>query len=344
MRDRDVLRILDANLNRAREALRVVEEHARFRRGDERLSAALKSLRHDLATAAAALPRRDLLAARDAAGDVGAALSTPGEQQRADADAVVTAALKRLQEALRVIEEYGKVLDPGLAAAIERLRFRAYDLERDLAASEAGARFADARLYVLVTEALCQRPWLSVVEAAVAGGADVIQLREKDLTDREYLDRAERALAVCRRAGALFVVNDRLDIAQLIGADAIHIGQDDLPAERVRHLVGPAMAVGVSTHTIEQARAAVAAGADYLGVGPMFPTATKPGEPVVGLDFAREVAAEIDIPCFALGGITPENVGRVVSAGIKRIAVSAAVIATANPESAARTLRQSLPD
>lgn len=344
MPDRDVLRILDANVNRAREALRVVEEHARFRLASGRLTAAVKSLRHDLVAATAGLPRPDLLAARDAASDVGAALTTPSEVERADAEAVLTAALKRVQEALRVIEEYGKIIDPGVGAGIERLRFRAYDLERELAAAAPRARFAAARLYVLVTEAQCRRGWLEVVEGAIAGGADVIQLREKHLTDREYLSRAEQAREVCSRRGALFAVNDRLDAAQMVRADAVHLGQEDLPAERARRLVGPGMAIGVSTHTIGQARAAVAEGADYLGVGPIFPTATKPQEPVAGLDFARQAAAEIEVPCFALGGITPEDLGQVLAAGMRRIAVSASVIASDDPESAARALRQALPD
>lgn len=345
MEHRDILRILDANLNRAREALRVVEEHVRFRLGEPRLTAAAQALRHDLTRWGGRLPPRDLLAARDAAGDVGVRLEESGKVGRADGEDVLTAACKRLQEALRVIEEYGKVLlPPDATAEVERLRFRAYDLERELAASAPVERFARSRLCVLVTEALCSRPWLEVVRAAAQGGADVVQLREKQLPDGEFLRRAEQALEACRRAGAIFVVNDRLDAALLAGADGVHLGQDDLPAARVRRMAGPVLAVGVSTHNLEQARRAAADGADYLGAGPVFPTATKPHEPVAGLDVVRRIASEVTVPCFALGGINHGNVKQVVEAGIERVAVCAAVVSADDPESAARHLRRALPD
>lgn len=345
MPDQTTLRILDANYNRATEALRVIEETARFHLESRALSGDLKSLRHDLRTAVAAVPRADLLAARDAEGDVGADLATPAESDRADADAVTAAAFKRVQEALRAIEEFGKVLSPDLGRAAERLRFRAYTLEKRVAAcARPRSRFADARLYVLVTESLCARPWLRTVRAAVAGGADVIQLREKDLPDADYLRRAEQAREVCAEAGALFVVNDRVAVAQLVHADGVHVGQDDLPPDRVRRLVGERMAVGVSTHSLDQARRAVYDGADYLGVGPMFATTTKPHEPAVGPALAREVAAEIAIPWFALGGVTADNLPTLVDAGVSRIAVTAAVVAAPDPAAAARALRAALPE
>jgi thiamine-phosphate pyrophosphorylase len=346
MPDRTIWRILDANLNRAREALRVIEELARFGLDRSDVTADLKALRHDLAAVAAVLPQSELLAARDAALDVGAELTTPAESRRDDVQAVATASLKRLQEALRAIEEYGKVINPNFSAAIERLRFRAYTLEKSFAdAGRPNDRLAQARLYVLVTEALCRRPWIEVVSAAIAGGADVVQLREKDLPDAEYLRRAEAAADVCRRHGALFAVNDRVAVAQLLRSDLVHVGRQDLPVEAVRRLVAPATAIGLSTHSIEQVRAGIVVGADYLGVGPVFATATKPHEPVAGLSFARAVAAErLALPCFALGGITLENLPKVLDAGVRRIAVSAAVIADDDPERAARELRRRLDD
>lgn len=344
MLDRRVLRILDANLNRAREALRVIEEYGRFHLESAWLTAELKALRHALTAAATRLPLHDLLAARDAEDDVGAGVFAPGQAPRTDVGAVVTAAFKRLQEALRAIEEYGQLGDAAAGVSVQGLRFRAYALEQAVGQmARSRERFASVRLYVLVTEALCRRPWLETIEAVIAGGAEAIQLREKDLSDAEYLSRAAKAQEVCRRAGAVFVVNDRVAVAQVLAADAVHLGQADLPARRVRRLVGETTAIGVSTHSIQQARNAVAAGADYLGVGPMFATATKPHEPVVGLVFAREAAAEIAIPWFALGGVTAENLPELAAVGVTRVAVSAAVIAADDPQAAARQLRARLP-
>lgn len=336
-------RVVDVNLNRAREALRVLDDYARFVLDDRGLTEQVKRLRHALAEGSARLPQSLLLAARDTPNDVGTSIGTTREYARATPAEVATVNVKRLQEALRSAEEYGKVLDAGFGKAVEAIRYEVYTLERQLVrGADAKARLADARLYVLLTGSQCVAGLDWVIEQAALGGADVFQLREKSLTDRELIARARRVREWTRNAGVLFVMNDRPDIARLVDADGVHLGQEDLPVAAARRIVGPDMLIGVSTHTVEQVRRAITDGADYIGVGPTFPSSTKQFEAFAGLDFVREVAAETTLPAFALGGINVANVGEVAAAGAKRIAVSAAVATAAEPRAAAVALRWAL--
>jgi thiamine-phosphate pyrophosphorylase len=342
MTDRDnagVYRILDANANRAREALRVAEEAARFALERADLAEALKRLRHDLRDALSRLDPRAMLSARDAAGDVGAFISTESEGRRADADDVARAAFKRLTEALRAIEEYSKVINAPVAAAVERIRYRAYDLERRFEeASRPKMSLAAGGLCVLLTESLCRRPWREVLRGILAGGAAAVQVREKEMPDRARLVRARDVAAAAHEAGALAIVNDRPDLAVLAAADGVHAGQDDLAPADARRIVGPDRIVGVSTHTLGQAIAAAQAGADYVGCGPMFQSATKPQAAVPGPALCAEVTAQVSMPIMAIGGITAANAPQVLAAGARWLAVSSAVAGADDPEAETRRL------
>jgi thiamine-phosphate pyrophosphorylase len=328
-------RIVDANLNRAREAVRVLDDYARFARNDRVLAEAAKRLRHDLAAATDLLPADALLAARDTPGDVGTVLTAAGEFERTDPAHVANVNLKRLQESLRSLEEFGKILSPQFAQRIERLRYDAYTLERAFAPGPAvGERFAAAKLYVLVTEAQCRHGWEKTIREATAGGAAAFQLREKAMPDKALLDRAKAVRDLTRELDVLFVVNDRPDVAALVGADAVHLGQDDLPVAAARRIVGPAVAVGVSTHSPDHVRQAVLDGADYIGVGPTFPSETKAFDHFPGPGFVAEAVALTSLPAFALGGVTARNVPEVRQAGGTRAAVASAVTAAADPRAA----------
>ena len=334
-----VLRLIDANANRAREGLRVLEDYARFILNAPDLCESLKSLRHDLTRVLAAWLAEAILH-RDTAGDVGTAIQAPAELNREDLNHVVTAAGKRLGEALRTIEEYFKTFSPSDAAAIEALRYRFYDIEQRLARTlRPAALFANVRLYVLITESACKADWFTTAEAAIRGGADALQLREKNLEGAELLRRANRFADLCRRHRVISIINDRPDIALLADADGVHVGQEDLPAVEVRKLLGSSKIVGVSTHRIEQARQAMLDGADYIGVGPMYRSPTKPRDFVAGLEYARQAAAEIRIPSVAIAGITEKNVDEVLSTGVRAIAVTAAVAGSQDVEGAARRLK-----
>lgn len=341
---RQIYRILDANFNRAREALRVIEDFARFALDDAGISSAAKELRSRLQGCYGRFPAEALLASRDTPGDVGTQISSPTEMQRGDAGAVVAAACKRLSEALRTLEEYAKTVQPDAAGELQSMRYAAYTLEQRLARRTAGPRwFEGVRLYVLLTSRLCRGDPLAVAQAAIDGGADCIQLREKELPDRELLDLARRLRELTSHAGLPLIVNDRPDIAAIVSAEGVHLGQDDLPPTEARKLLSPGAVVGVSTHNITQARAAQAEGADYISVGPMFPTDTKDAGPVAGAGFLSQALAEISLPHVAIGGISAENVGKLAAAGAQRVAVCSAVIAAEDPAAAAARIKAQLP-
>jgi thiamine-phosphate pyrophosphorylase len=334
------LRLLDANANRAREALRVIEDYARFWLNDQALSGDLKAIRHDLTGVTAAFAA-DAILYRDTPGDVGVANKTATELRRSDVNEVITAAGKRLGEALRAMEEFAKIERPVDAAKLEALRYRFYHIEMRVARTlRPASRFAQVKLCVLITEKLCRGPWLEVAEEAIEGGADCLQLREKDLEGGELLCRAKDFVKLCKARGVVSIINDRADIAILSDADGVHVGQTDLPAVEARKLIGHAKLLGVSTHNIGQAQQAFLDGADYIGVGPVFPSPTKPRDFLPGLAYAREVASSISIPALAIAGITPANVDEVRKTGIGGIAVTAAVIGCDDPTSAARELKR----
>jgi thiamine-phosphate pyrophosphorylase len=344
-------RIVDANANRAREAVRVLEDFARFSLNDPFLSRQLKQLRHDLTRILAILPSTPLLASRDTLADVGTGITTTAERTRHGMRDVVAANAKRLQEALRSLEEYGKFFGEryhleavSVSARLEALRYQSYTLERAmLCGAEARERLASAKLYVLVTGATCHASLDWTIAEAAAGGVDIVQLREKELPDRELLQRAKDVRRWTRKAGVLLIVNDRPDIARLVEADGVHVGQDDLPVHDARRIVGPDALIGVSTHNLEQVRRAVLEGASYIGIGPAFVSSTKSFEELAGVDFVRAAMAETSLPAFALGGIGQGNVGQVVAAGGRRVAVSAAISQAEDPRVAAETLRAALP-
>lgn len=339
----NVLRIVDANANRAREALRVMEEAARFLLDDQDLAASIKQLRHDLATTLGGI--RGLEASRDTPGDVGTQITTATESRRASIADVAVAAGKRLSEALRAIEEYAKTLgeSANIADEVQQLRYRGYDLEQRLHRRLATGRRRQWRLCLLLTESLCtHHTWQQVLDAAIAGGADCVQLREKHLDAGPLLDRARMIVQRCHRDGVSVIVNDRPDVALLSGADGVHLGQADLPAPEARKLVGGQLLIGVSTCSLDQARRACNDGADYCGVGPMFDTTTKHKDTIVGPTYLRQYLAWDKLAHLAIGGITPDNIDQLARTGCRGVAVSAAICSAVDPAAAAAALLAAL--
>jgi thiamine-phosphate pyrophosphorylase len=339
----DAARIIDANANRAREALRVVEDCCRFALDDAFLTGQLKQLRHDLAEALAGIPPQLLLGARETQHDVGTRQTTSREHVRHSLPEVVLANLKRLQEALRTLEEVSKLSSAGISRQLEQIRYRSYTLERAVVlGTDARHRLADVRICVLLSGGSCKAALDWTIGEAAAGGARIFQLREKNLTDRELIERARNVRRWTREVGALFIVNDRPDIARLVEADGVHLGQDDLPVKEARRIAGPRMLIGVSTHSIEQLRQAILDGASYVGVGPTFPSATKQFAGLAGLDYVRQAMAETSLPAFAIGGVNLETVPAVAAAGAKRVAVSHAVCQADDPRRVVKNLLEVL--
>ena len=209
-------------------------------------------------------------------------------------------------------------------------------------ASERRARLDAARLYLVAGLRPGGRALEDVLRPALEGGVDVFQLREKDARDAELLEAAATARVLCDAAGALLIVNDRPDLARLAGADGVHVGQDDASVAEAREQAGAELLVGLSTHTPDQVEAAHASGADYIGVGPVHATPTKPGRPAVGLDLVRYAAEVAELPWFAIGGIDKSSAGLVAAAGAQRVAVVRAIAEAADPRDAARAIRAAL--
>lgn len=201
-------------------------------------------------------------------------------------------------------------------------------------------RLERARLYLVCDDRPGGRPLRDVLPAALRGGVDVFQLRMKGAPDTAILAAAEVAAAACAQAGALFILNDRPDLVVAAAADGAHVGQDDTPVAHARELAGAERVIGLSTHSPAQIDAATAA--DYIGVGPIHQTPTKPGRPAVGLDLVAYAAAHAPMPWFAIGGVAPDTVGRALAAGARRVAVVRAIAQAADPEGAARALCEAL--
>jgi thiamine-phosphate pyrophosphorylase len=214
---------------------------------------------------------------------------------------------------------------------------------RDLG-SERRAQLAAARLYLVCDANPRGRALPDVLRPAIAGGVQVVQLRDKQLPDEELAAVANAARALCERLGALLIVNDRPLVAREAGADGVHVGQEDMPVADVRELVGPDMLIGLSTHAPQEIDAAVASAddgtplVDYIGVGPVHETPTKLGRPAVGAELVEYAAASARVPFFAIGGLDASNVGDVLAAGATRIVVLRAIADAEDPEGAAREL------
>lgn len=338
------IRILDAAANRGLEALRVIEDYARMALDDRSLTALLKEIRHDLAAALEAIPLAERLSCRDTLHDVGTTISTPAEHRRDSLEHVLSASFSRLKQALRSLEEYGKLIEPALAPKFESLRYRTYTCQKAIGVTcDSATRLADARLYVLVDGRESLADFERLVRTLIDAGVDALQLRDKHLADRPLLERAQKLRSMTCGTKTLMIVNDRPDLALLADADGVHVGQEELTVADVRRVVGPRMLVGVSTHSLDQARQAVLDGANYIGVGPVFPSGTKQFTAFPGPEFATQVAAELRLSAFAIGGIGPSNLAEVLATGIGRVAVGAAVCEAPDPAAVVRALKALLP-
>ena len=341
--ERATYRIIDANFNRAREALRVIEEFCRFALNAGRLTDRAKQLRHELCAAVGKLDATRLIASSDTLGDVGVGQEIDNKLTRGSLADCFTAACKRLTEALRALAETTESLDAGIAERIENLRYAAYTLEKDVVLfSDAAEKFKRIRLYILISSNL-PVDVLSLTESCISGGADCIQLRAKEIPDDELLALAIEFAELCREGNVLSILNDRVDIAVACGADGVHLGQNDLPIAQVRKLQLTPLIIGKSTHSPEQLRHACDECPTYVSLGPVFSTETKPTAKPVGLDYVKqgiETLKDTGIAHVAIGGITGDNVDEVLKAGAEKIAVCSAVTESADTKAACHALKE----
>lgn len=353
-----VYRILDAAINRAGEGIRVVEDYVRMVLEDGFLSRQLKSLRHELTEAVESVDTQLRMAARDTIGDVGCKIETESEYKREafeftdltpkPGSDLLRANMSRTQQALRTIEEYSKTIDPEVAKNVEQLRYRSYTIEKAVFRTIRSIQsYGFAVLYVLIDgcgiESGDQSRLVELTEQLIEAGVDLIQLRDKKLTDVQLVTAGRVIAKLTSETETHFIMNDRADLAVASGADGVHLGQDDLAVADARRIMGPSRIIGVSIHTLEQACQAVLDGADYIGVGPVFSSTTKSFDSHVGLTLVSEISEErVSIPAFAIGGIDSSNLEHIIDAGLDRIAVSGAVVNAPDPGKAAAELKQML--
>lgn len=347
-------RIIDVNINRVRESLRVIEDYARFSLNYELLFKRIKELRHGFVVAAnSVFVPKALLAARDTEHDTGTVEPAVKRVKKTSQQHIVIANLKRLQEALRVLEEYSAIYSAEAAKEFSTLRFQAYRLEKDLLPMLFPSPLPDsARIYVLLTESVGRKPDVGMAVECIKGGSDILQLREKSMDTAEIIKRAEKIRRLTWDAKVLFIINDRVDIAQAVNADGVHIGREDMGIEQARKLLGPDKIFGVTAHNIKEALDAQAQGADYVSVGPVFSAKTKldtlpeystqKGLKPCGMEFVAQAVKQLKIPFFAIGGITAENVSILKAAGVKRVAVCGGVLKQKNISKAVVKIKRAI--
>ncbi len=338
---KDNLRIIDANLNRIGEGLRVLEEFARLSLNDTAITQKLKDMRHDMLNVGGKL-QEQLIDARDSQGDIGADMEAAGQEKQRGVKEAVIANARRVQESLRVMEEIAKSPDIPLDTDKYRQeRFALYAIEKELLSrmlrQDKIKRLTG--LYVIIDTAFLKgRSPVEAAEQAIRGGAGVIQLRDKEHDTGKCVSIAEDLQKLCSKHDVLFIVNDKLDIALASGADGLHVGRDDLPIASARRLLPIDKILGGSARTVEEARIAYSNGADYIGVGSIYATSTKEKARVVGPGRIKEIRPTADLPIVAIGGINKSNLREVFEAGADAAAVISAVMGAEDIEEATRHL------
>lgn len=334
MNDPGRLRIIDANVNRVTEGLRVIEDILRYGYENPILQQEIKDLRHRLS---GSVDHRRVIAHRDACSDVGFSSTGVLEYDRNSLEDVIRSNMKRSQEGLRVLEEMFKFDSIGTSKEIKTFRYLLYDLEKKI--------FGQTRsilgrgLYLIVSGPLESTEALA--HMAVAAGLPAIQLRNKNDDAATVLECARRIRKITSQTRTLFILNDRPDIALAAQADGVHLGQQDIPARYARKILGPDKIIGLSTHNADQAAKAQDMPVDYIGFGPVFPTRSKAlNDPATGIDALREVSSRSGMPVVAIGGITLDNINMVAGTCSNNIAVIDAVASAQDPLKTMRALHE----
>lgn len=340
-------RIIDANVNRASEGLRVLEDIARFAYNNQNLSNKLRKMRHDT--------RKNIesiflvcIDKRDAKNDVGHVISNNSNiDNKNNIRELIIANFKRFQEAVRTVEETLKILkNYELSKKYEKIRFYSYDIEKEYIQTLFSDKLRNFRagIYCITAhEFSCGRSNIDIVKDMINSGIKIIQYREKDKTMLEKYKECEKIREITKENDITFIVNDDIHIAKAVNADGVHVGQDDIPIEVVRELVGHNMIIGLSTHSPEQCDDAIKRGADYIGVGPVFKTYTKKDvcDPV-GLKYLQYVVKNANIPFVAIGGIKQDNIDCVLEKGAKVIALVTEIVGAEDVNQKIRKLRNKI--
>ena len=331
-------RLIDANANRASEAMRVLEDLGRLVLDRADLGGSIKRCRHELR---GLVPGDWATASRDVRGDVGTGLSTDSEGQRSGLYDVAEAAAARLGEALRVIEETLKITG-GESGSVEALRYAMYDHAAAVCTALGSRRRQQWPLCLLLSINACKLPWQDVVRGALDGGTTCVQVREKSMDDAALLEHVQSVIELARPRGVAVIVNDRVDLALAADADGAHLGDTDLSIADARRVAGGQLLLGATAHDLGTAILASEAGADYLGVGSMYASATK-DVPVGGPPLLASIINRLPgTPHLAIGGIDRQHLPELAEAGCRGVAVCASICGADDPAAAATELRGEL--
>ncbi len=341
---RQTLRIIDASLNRVGEGLRFLEEIARLLLDDVALTEQLKTMRHKLVKGDH-LFQQQLLQSRNSGGDVGIDIEVSGEEESKELPLLLVANARRVQESLRTLEELAKVPDLSYnldSGKFKKARFALYTIEQKLLSRllrQDKLKRISGLYVILDTEALEGRHHFEVAGQAIRSGARTVQLRDKVTSKEKLLPVAKQLKALCAERDVLFIVNGYLDVALATDADGLHLESGDLPISVARELLPLGKVLGCSVATVDQATAAQSGGADYVVVGPIYPTLSKEEKKVVGLERLRQIKQVVSLPLVAIGGIADDKVSEVIAAGADSVAV---IIAASDAKSLDETSRQIL--
>ena len=332
-------RIIDANLDRTREGLRVIEDWCRFGLNRKDLVVTIKDWRHILAKHHGNTYKQ----ARDVSSDKGALINHPEQENRNSPNCVIKANCSRAQEALRVLEEFSRKIDPELAQNAAIIRYGLYELEKTLLEIGNKKNRADKLKscnICLITSP--QNQLTKTVLNAINAGVKIIQYRSKEGTDQEKYIQAKDLALICKSNDVLFIINDRIDLAIAVEADGVHLGQQDFPTKVARTILGSEKLIGRSTHCLKDIKKAEEEGCDYIGIGPVYETKTKPDKSPIPFNDFLEITKKSSLPYFAIGGINNSNLCEISTLGINRIAVSSAIMNSRDPSLATRELIKQL--
>ncbi len=326
--DNRIAQLIDANLDRAREGLRVMEDWCRFGLKRSDFSIQIKDWRQQLGGHHHKIYRKARLTSNDPAMGV----SHPLQKVRSTPEAIFIANSSRVQEALRVIEEFTKLTDPNLCKIATKIRYETYEIEIKVLNTAEGLNkrqvLKNCSIYLITTN---RRNLEDIVLQSLKAGVKIVQYREKFLQDNEKISQAKCLASLCKKYNSLFIVNDRIDIALAVDADGIHLGQEDIPTKIARELLGTEKIIGRSTHCLKDIKNAEKEGCDYIGIGPIFSSETKKQLNPIGIEYLREGLSETLLPAFAIGGINSSNINKLNQINNLRIAVSNAIMNSNDP-------------
>jgi len=327
--DLRIYQIIDANLDRAREGLRVLEDWARFGLGKEKYVEKIKNFRQILGKNHLEVYKQS----RNHIEDNCKGLTHQEQFNRKTSEQIISSNSARVQEALRVIEEFSRLHNHELSKIVSGIRYEIYTIEVDLLnyskLKKSEEILKENDLYVITDQ---KDNLLEIIEEILIAGVRIIQYRFKSGTDKDHLQEAIQIKNLCKRYNSLFIINDRLDIALASDADGIHLGQDDLDLKTARKLLGYSKIMGISASNEIDISNALKEGCDYIGIGPVFETATKKNKKPIGIEKIKTLTKDLNIPWFAIGGVKKNNISYLKSNGIKKVALVSQLMNSEDPK------------